>query len=1740
MTSFSQILIINPALARRSHYRQDLQETLSSLVPVFPYEIMETESALQALALCEQALPDCILLPTRLTEMTGIEFLQCLQQQVGLVSLPVIMLIAEGSAALAEAALAHGAQDYLMLATLTPELLGRTVRSVITQARLKQQLAQVSAEPDRTEPGPIAPTPAINALPSSRRGQLFATIDDLVLIRDGAGRCQVILTPRANHLLYKSPLEMVGSTLHDALPTPVADQLLVAIQQALSSGHTMQVEYCLPINNRDVWFDARISPIDDTSTILIAREINDRKQMEAALQRANQRLQDERNLFVNGPVVIFKWQAVAGWLVAYVSPNVEALLEYALDDWLSGQVQYTDVVFPTDLDRVIQEVMTHSASGALHFQHQPYRIVTRSGQVRWVDDYTTILRNDQGEVTHYLGYVFDVTNLRRAETDSQQSRKLLHAVIDTIPQYIFWKDANLGYLGCNRNFAQAVGMTHPREVIGKTDADLRGPAALIDRCRDGNSQVMATDQPQLHRVESVRQADGRVSWLDINQLPLHDGEGQVIGVLGTCEDITDRKQREEIIQNIALGVSAQIGEAFFQSLAQHLSKALGVEFAFVGEIDPSTRDHIRLLAGYGDGQVLENFSYALTGTPCEQVVGNQAAIYAHDIQQIFPQHDLLRELGVEGYVGIPLFDSGGHAQGVIVILSRHPLVDTQLIAEVMKIFAARVSAEIERQRTEVVLRRSEERWQLAIQATNEGICDVDLTTNSVFYSSRWKSMLGYGETELLDDGQEWRQRIHPDDYDRVMAANEALFQRETLAFVDEYRLRHRDGTYIWVFDRALAVWDAAGKPLRLVGAITDITARKQAEAEQQRQAQRSQLFAEITLKIRQSLQLEEIWHTTVTEVQRILEADRVILFKFLPEGTGMIVKTAISALQWELSEHMGANPCYDDNVLQQYRQGQISRANDIETAEFPASYVEFLRAISVRACLVVPILQADQLWGLLIADQCQAPRQWTDAETDLLQQIANQVGIAIQQSQLYQQTRQQAQQAEGLNRVVQAMRQSLDLSTIFATATQDIGQLLDVERSAILQYYPSEHCWRNVAVYRKYANMPYTDGLNIPDQNNPLAQRLKQFEVVRIDDATTVPDPIHRALAQKYPGAWLMVPLGGGGVIWGCLALLKEHRPIAWSDQQVELTQAIADQLAIAIQQANLYQQAQQELAERQRAETELQLLNQQLEERVRQRTQELEWSQVSLRQREREFRTLVENSPDRILRLDRSFRYLYVNPKVINTTGLAAADMIGKPIQAIGFPDELAQQWETTMQQACDTEQEQIISYEMVLPEGKQYHESRVAPELSPTGQVESILVVIRDITALKQAETALRQQVEREQLIAMVTQRMRSSLDLHEILNCTVVEVQQALQTDRVIVYRVLPDGARQAISEATAPHLAPLLYLHAATPMMVSESDHGYLQGLTYVLNDREQEAITPALGHFLRSLGVQAEVVVPIVFTDSRQAMSSLWGLLIVHQCHAPRSWQAWEIKLLQQIAAALVIAIQQADLYAQVQAELADRHRAEAQLRTSLHEKEVLLKEVHHRVKNNMQLMSSLLSLQAQSIEDPKILVEFQESQRRIAAMATMHEQLYRADNLGKINMSGYIKNLANSLFQSNIVKNTDIHLNVETVNVELGIDIAIPCGLIINELVSNSTKYAFPEDRSGHIAIRFLAASPHHYQLIVQDDGVGIPPHVNIASTSSLGLQIVKDLTEQLDGTLTCDRQGGTAFVITFPAPETP
>ncbi|MFZ4558444.1 MAG: GAF domain-containing protein, partial [Pseudanabaena sp.] len=182
--------------------------------------------------------------------------------------------------------------------------------------------------------------------------------------------------------------------------------------------------------------------------------------------------------------------------------------------------------------------------------------------------------------------------------------------------------------------------------------------------------------------------------------------------------------------------------------------------------------------------------------------------------------------------------------------------------------------------------------------------------------------------------------------------------------------------------------------------VRDVSDRKVAEERVKNQYRRSQLLAEVALKIRQSLQIEEILQTTVTELQRIFQVDRTLIFQFQPDGTGIIVKESVTEhFPAVIDQHLD-DPCFRLQQSEQYTQGKLSKIENIDTENITPCYADFLRQFDVKASVIVPIIHIDNLWGLLIVQQCDRPRQWADFEIELMQQLADQLAIAITRSQL--------------------------------------------------------------------------------------------------------------------------------------------------------------------------------------------------------------------------------------------------------------------------------------------------------------------------------------------------------------------------------------------------------------------------------------------------------------------------------------------------------------------------------------------------------------------------------------------------------------------------------------------------------------------------------------------------------------------------------------------------------------------
>ncbi len=215
-------------------------------------------------------------------------------------------------------------------------------------------------------------------------------------------------------------------------------------------------------------------------------------------------------------------------------------------------------------------------------------------------------------------------------------------------------------------------------------------------------------------------------------------------------------------------------------------------------------------------------------------------------------------------------------------------------------------------------------------------------------------------------------------------------------------------------------------------------------------------------------------------------------------------------------------------------------------------------------------------------------------------------------------------------------------------------------------------------------------------------------------------------------------------------------------------------------------------------------------------------------------------------------------------------------------------------------------------------------------------------------------------------------------------------------------------------------------------------------------------------------------------------------------------------------------------------DISERKKAEDNVKASLKEKEVLLREIHHRVKNNLQIISTLLALQSEDITDEKTLENYRESENRIQSIALIHEKMYQSKDISNIDFTGYIKSLINDLMYSYDADSKNVKAVIDTGNFLLSIETVQPLGLIINELVSNSLKYAFKEKNEGIISIKLKKINNGSFKLTISDNGIGFPEDLDFRNTSSLGLQLVNELVKQLDGTVELNLDNGTEFIIIF------
>ncbi|HEY9606507.1 MAG TPA: PAS domain S-box protein [Allocoleopsis sp.] len=509
-------------------------------------------------------------------------------------------------------------------------------------------------------------------------------------------------------------------------------------------------------------------------------------------------------------------------------------------------------------------------------------------------------------------------------------------------------------------------------------------------------------------------------------------------------------------------------------------------------------------------------------------------------------------------------------------------------------------------------------------------------------------------------------------------------------------------------------------------------------------------------------------------------------------------------------------------------------------------------------------------------------------------------------------------------------------------------------------------------------------------------------------------------------------------------------------------------------------------------AQLQLQQAHDELEKRVAERTALLEQAntlllqeaierqkaQEALRLSEARFRLAVEHIPDVFVIYDAQRRFQFVNAQGLSLSGKTIEEHVGYRDEEI-WPDEVTVHYLPILNRAVETRTLQTQECTIAVP-----HQSTLTfivtyvPVLDERGEIDQILGITHDITQRKRSE---------ERLWHSQAQLRHSEEQLRLALDAARMGFWDwNLQTEELAWSNHLEQLFGLAMSPFERTYDAFLAKIHLEDRDRVhSHTQHCLETGENY---DMEFRVVLP--NGTIRWLENKGQVIYDATSTPVRMVGVSL---------------------------------------------DISDRKLAEQRIKDSLQEKEVLLREIHHRVKNNLQVVSSLLDLQSQYIEDQAALEMFRESCTRVKSMALVHEKLYQSKDCAKIDFADYIENLISYLFQAYGVNLESVTLELKIDEITLNINTAIPCGLIISELVSNSLKHAFPSNRHGRIDVALYSGFKNYFTLIVRDDGVGFPKNSDIKNCKTLGLQLVQVLTSQLDGELELTSDRGSEIRIRIP-----
>ncbi|MGY6213532.1 PAS domain S-box protein [Methylolobus aquaticus] len=393
-------------------------------------------------------------------------------------------------------------------------------------------------------------------------------------------------------------------------------------------------------------------------------------------------------------------------------------------------------------------------------------------------------------------------------------------------------DAEASILHVNHAWLKLLGYQRA-EVIGRCISDFLSPQH-VERLAARFARFMEEGQLHCAEVEFVHK-DGRRILVEALGRICRDRGGRFLRTHCVLFDVTERKQVEQTQAFLLTCGVPGSGEDFFLSLARHIAASLEMEYVCIDRLEGDGLS-ATTVAVYNDGQFESNVTYTLKDTPCGAVLDESVCCFPRDVQRLFPRDTVLTELRAESYIGTILWDSRGQPIGLIAVIGRRPLSGSQRGEALLALVAPRAAAELERREAERLLRESEERTRLALQATHDVIWDWDAVSDLQRWNATGTEVFGWSDIVTQQKSAAWwLDRVHPVDRSRVAAGfYQAVENPFTTHWEDEYRFQCADGRWALVYDRGYVLRDADGRAQRMIGAMQDVTARRQAESELER------------------------------------------------------------------------------------------------------------------------------------------------------------------------------------------------------------------------------------------------------------------------------------------------------------------------------------------------------------------------------------------------------------------------------------------------------------------------------------------------------------------------------------------------------------------------------------------------------------------------------------------------------------------------------------------------------------------------------------------------------------------------------------------------------------------------------------------------------------------------------------------------------------------------------------------